>query len=484
MVIDALDGSTLTAFNQVADANVAGSGVDLLGQNRSLNVWQSGSTYYLWDASKNMFNQITGNGVIGILDARNLTQDQIIVGNVIQNIYYTTSAIPTSWNNPDGVSAAYNFSQTYDYYHSRFSRDSYNGQGSNMMAVARINGLANAFWNNSFKMMFFGNVDRYAASLDVIGHELTHGVTYSIGGNGVLNYQDQSGALNEAFSDIFGEMIEARTQGTNDWLVGTILNSPLRNLANPAAYQIAGLNVPYPSKYSQLISPSDSRLNIFVNSDNGGVHENSTIFGHAYYMLAAGVKDAIGNTNAEKIFYRCLTQSMQPQSQFIDARLGCIAAAEALFGTNSIYALKTAEAFDDVEINAAPASTTQSATMNAAVAAPNSYMWVRYAWDWGSLSYKNSLYRYEAALADSGSGTKLVTGVTVAVPSVAGNGYDMFFTGGDSGLCYIQTSGSGFSTSNSGQVHSVAWSPDQRYYAFVLNMSNGSGQIRFFCMTR
>lgn len=458
VVIDALDGSTLTAFNQIADANVSGSGVDLLGRTLNLNVWQNGSTYYMLDTSKAMFNPSSGNGFIAIYDARNLTQDQIIVGNTIQNYYYITSSIPTSWNNPDGVSAAYNFSQTYDYYRARFNRDSYNGQGSNMMAVVRINGLANAFWHPLFKMMFFGNVDRYAASLDVIGHELTHGVTYSVGGNGVLTMDGQSRSLNEAFSDIFGEMIEARSKGTNDWVMGSQLNSPVRDLANPARYND-------PTNMSQLLVDAN---------DNGECHYNSTIFSHAYYFLAAGLKGAIGNTNAEQIFYRCLTQSMQPQSQFIDARLGCIAAAEAIFGTNSINALKTAEAFDDVSIYAAPASTVQSATMNAAVAAPDSFMWVRYAWDWGSLSYKNSLFRYESALADTGSGTKLVTGVNVAMPSVAGNGYDMFFTGGDNGLCYIQTSGSGFSTSNSGQVHSVAWSPGRRYYAFVLNMANGS----------
>lgn len=327
-----------------------------------------------------------------------------------------------------------------------------------MLAVVRINSLANAFWNNAFKMMFFGNVDRYAASLDVIGHELTHGVTYSIGGNGVLNYHDQSGALNEAFSDVFGEMIEARTQGSNDWIIGSQMITPVRDMITPSNYG-------QPSKMSQFV---------VTTSDNGGVHDNSGIIDHCYYLLAAGLNDAIGNTNAEKIFYRCLTQSMQPQSQFIDARLGCIAAAEALFGTNSIYALKTAEAFDDVEIYAAPASTVQSPTMNAAVSAPDSYMWIRYAWDWGSLSYKNSLFRYDSGLGDSGSGTALVTGVKVAMPSVAGNGSDMYFAGGDSSLCYIQTSGSSFSASNSGLVHSVAWSPDRRYFAFILNMSNGS----------
>lgn len=453
VVIDALDGSTLTAFNQVADANVAGSGVDLLGQTRNLNVWQSGSTYYMLDSSKNMFNSVVGNGYIYIVDAANTNINQL----AFQNLHDITSTAPNSWGVPDGVSAAYNFSQTYDYYHTRFGRDSYNGQGSNMIAVVRISGYQNASWHNDLKMMLFGNADRYAACLDVIGHELTHGVTYSVGGNGVLTMDGQPRSLNEAFSDIFGKMIEARSNGTNNWVMGAQLNTPVRDLANPA-------NLGGPTNMSQLLTDAN---------DNGECHYNSTIFSHAYYFLAAGLKGAIGNTNAEKIFYRCLTQNLQPQSQFIDARLGCIAAAETLFGTNSVYSLKTAEAFDDVGIYAAPASTTQSATMNAAVAAPDSYMWVRNAFDLGSLSYKKSLYRFESALGDT-SGTKLVTGVNVAMPSVAGNGYDMYFTGGDSSLCYIQTGGSGFSTSNSGQVHSVAWSPDRRYYAFVLNMANGS----------
>lgn len=73
VVVDALNGSTLTAFNQCADDNVAGSGTDLLGQTRSLNVWQNGVNYYLLDASKAMFNPATGDGLIAILDATNQT---------------------------------------------------------------------------------------------------------------------------------------------------------------------------------------------------------------------------------------------------------------------------------------------------------------------------------------------------------------------------------------------------------------------------
>jgi bacillolysin len=453
-VIDAITGSPLTAYNQVMEANVVGSGTDLLGATRALNVWQSGSTYYLWDTSKNMFKPATWNGALYTLDVRSTPYDQLS-GSALSDV---TSANPNSWNNPDAVSAAYNFSETYDYYHQKFGRDSYNGQGSNMTAVVRVSNYPNASWHKDIQMMLFGSSDRYAASLDVIGHELTHGVSSSIAGNTGLQYHDQPGALNEAFSDIFGEMIEARTKGTNDWIIGSQLATPVRDMANPGNYG-------QPSKMSQFV---------MTTNDNGGVHSNSGIINRAYFLLAAGLRGATGNTNAERIFYRCLTQNTQPESQFIDCRLGCIAAAEALFGTNSVQAIKTAEAFDCVELYAAPASTVQPSTTSAAVAAPDSYMWLRYAWDWGSLGYLNCLYRYEAAQSDSGSGTKLVTNTKVSRPSVAGNGYDMYFVGADDGLCYMLTTGSGFSTSNSGQVHSIALSPDRRYAAFVLNASVGN----------
>ena len=68
--------------------------------------------------------------------------------------------------------------------------------------------------------MIFGDGQRYAGSLDTVGHELTHGVT---GNASKLIYQNQSGALNEALSDIFGEAVEARTLGQTDWLIGCCL---------------------------------------------------------------------------------------------------------------------------------------------------------------------------------------------------------------------------------------------------------------------
>lgn len=445
VVIDAQDGQTLTTISRVTGDNVSGSGVDLVGVTRPLNVWQSGPTYYLIDASKPMFNSTSGNGIIEINDAALVSIENVH----LQNLSYVTSASANSWSNPDAVSAAFNLSQTYDYFQTRFGRSSYNGQGSNLMAIVRIGGYPNAFWTDAFKMMVFGNADRYAGSLDVIGHEVTHGLIFSIGSQGVLMYQGQSGALNEAFADIFGEMIEARTRGTNDWLMGSELNSVIRSMASPNNYN-------QPATMSQFVVTTE---------DDGGVHINSGIINRAYYLLAAGLKNTTGSQDAERIFYRCLTLSMKPLSQFIDARLGCVAAAEDLFGVGSQQALKTAEAFDAIGLFAAPASAPQPSNVNAAVAGVDSYMFIREHW----LLTRDDLIRFEAARGDSGSGSSLVTSVNLSRPSVTGNGADMFLVGGDDSLCYITTVGTNFNTLYSGLVHSIAVSPEGRYVAFVFN---------------
>ena len=98
--------------------------------------------------------------------------------------------------------------------------------------------------------MLFGTVRPFVASLDVVGHELSHGVTEKTAG---LIYELQSGALNEAFSDIFGEMVEARARGVNDWLLGSELAKPIRNMKNPGALIIGGLNKPFPSRMSEFL---------------------------------------------------------------------------------------------------------------------------------------------------------------------------------------------------------------------------------------
>ena len=100
-------------------------------------------------------------------------------------------------------------------------------------------GFANALWNG--EAMLLGDGRTYAGSLDILGHELTHGITQHSAG---LVYSDQPGALNEAFSDIFGQAVEARIEGEADWMVGDGLGTPLRDMKNPRSLSIFATRIP------------------------------------------------------------------------------------------------------------------------------------------------------------------------------------------------------------------------------------------------
>src|SRR5262249_56882622 len=102
-----------------------------------------------------------------------------------------------------------------------------------------------------------------------------------------------------------------------------------------------GVGRRYPWKLSEKIASTDPFLNNFTGRDNGGIHLNSTIISHAFYLLAEGLPGAVGTLDAERIFYRALTVHLVANSQFIDTRLACIQAAEELFGAGSAQALQT-----------------------------------------------------------------------------------------------------------------------------------------------
>ena len=276
VVIDAVTGAELTAYSLVMHQQVAGSGVDLFGRTRRLNVWQESGLFWMVNTSKPMFNpssDLDESGVIWVRDALNL--EFLPTLTPLYPLIWSSS--PTSGWLPDAVSASYNLSQAYDYYRERHNRSSFDGQGATIPAIVRIGGESryNAFWNGS--VLGFGDGLPFAGALDVVGHELTHAVIqYSAN----LIYQNQPGALNESFADIFGEMIEARTAGRTDWLVGQALGDRrfMRNMANPAALTFDG-HRPYPTKMSEFF---------YTHEDNGGVHTNSSIPNRAFYLLAGG----------------------------------------------------------------------------------------------------------------------------------------------------------------------------------------------------
>lgn len=461
-VIDALDGRVLLKINLVQHAAVQGSGVDGRGNTRALNLWQEGGTFYLVDTSKPMFDAQSSppnnpRGAILIFDGANreVTDPQFSAGLV------RSSSANAGWD-PDAVGAAYGLSETYDYYLNRFNRNSLDGQGSNIRAIVRFGqNVNNAFWFGSTRTMVFGFAN--TRFIDISGHELTHGVINSVGNGGILEYVNQSGALNEALADIFGENVEFFAEGGPDWLKRDVLEPDnrdklLQDYANPTSVRNA-TGLPNPSKMSEFIQLSE-------NQDNGGVHLNSSIINHCYYLLAEGMDGAIGIRDAERIFYRAMTAHLQKQSQFIDMRHACVNSAEEVFGADSPQQRMTAAAFDRVEIFDAP--TTPPPSPIPTVNAPDSTLLLRLDFFSGRLF----LVRRELALGDPVGGAFLDTADFVAPRklSVSGDGSFAVFVSQDNDAGFVATDGSDLSFADlTGQVHAVAMAPNGRRYALVLN---------------
>ena len=197
------------------------------------------------------------------------------------------------------VNEAYDgLGHTFDFYLNIYHRNSINNAGMTMNAsVHYATGYNNAFWNGS--QMLFGDGDghifnSFTKPLDVIGHELTHGVTQYESG---LAYHDQPGALNESMSDVFGIMIKQyvlnQTSAQADWMIGdgllTFPGQALRSMKAPGT----AYNNPIMGKDPQ---PADMTHFVHTSQDNGGVHINSGIPNHAFYLAAM----AMGGHSWEK----------------------------------------------------------------------------------------------------------------------------------------------------------------------------------------
>ncbi|WP_069471080.1 M4 family metallopeptidase [Candidatus Marithrix sp. Canyon 246] len=442
IIIDAFNADILTEFNQIHNAAITGSGVDLLGQTRPLNLFEENGQYLMVNTSKPMYDAATKKGVILVYDWMNNPDSEPFNAPLIR------SNNPNIGFLPDAVSAAYNLSNTYDYYLERHQRNSLDGKAGDMVAIVRVGrNFKNAFWNG--KAMFFGDGQPFAASLDVVAHELTHGVIQHTAN---LVYQNQSGALHEAFADIFGEMVEARqNSGKNDWLLGTQVGEIIRSMSRPEDHsQPSHMN-----NYQYLPNTEDG--------DNGGVHINNGIINHAYYLFA----QSIGIKDAEKIFYRALTNHLLKNSQFVDARLAVLNSAKKLFGENSTQVQKAAEAFDKVGITANTASTPPPASFPS-VQGEDALLFACLLQDGSVHVCRDEKPTDQQPIVLSQS--------TVAPTRIAvdGSGEMAAFITSQNDLCLIHTAtGTEDCRHNPGTHHSVAMSPDGRYVAFVLLDANG-----------
>lgn len=470
LFIDAREGKVLSRVPQVVTTAATGTGVDLNGQTRQLNLWRhTDNRFYTADTSKPMFDPssqppgpATSRGIISVLDQQN--SPQIDLSGVA---FISSTSANGPWN-PHAVSASVNLGRVFDYYLQRFNRNSVDGSGGTMIGIVNLDD-DNAYSDSQSQMMIFGNRRKYAEALDVVGHEMTHSV---ISTTARLVYQFQSGALNEAFSDILGEGCEAHFNGgTPDWVMGAALGQPFRSLSKPGSLLAFG-STPYPEKMSQFVDlPADV--------DKGGVHINSSVVNHCFYQLAVGMPGAIGIDDALAIFYRAVTTKLNPNSQFIDARLACVQSARELFGNGSAQALRTAEAFDFVEIfdqQAAPGPTPIPA-----VDALDSTLFIFPSGGFTWLGRREASFGDNPAgvfLGNAGQQTRVMPGKK---PSVRGDGAFGVFVTPDADGAFIDTQTGVFTTFGfAGQIHSAALSADGNTQAYVLGDGSGNPGNRIY----
>jgi Zn-dependent metalloprotease len=338
------DAHTCTHDHPIAEDQegpVTGTGVDLLGVSRSFGAWQDGSTVFMLDASQPMFNttsQMPNNpiGAIITLDAKN-TSPQVQSSFDYQDVKSNS----TAFNNPTAVSAHWNSIKSYQYFKNKFNRNSIDDNGGNIISFINVSeddgsSMENAFWNGAY--MWYGNggstFRRLARGLDVGGHEMTHGVVEKTAN---LEYQGESGALNESFADIFGAMIDP-----GDWLIGEDVMQPnthtcLRDMSNPNN----GV-----STNSPFWQPAHMNEKYNGTQNNGGVHINSGIVNKAYHLFAT--TSGVGTDKAEQVYYKALRDILVKSSKFVDCRLAIIQAATDLYGTTVANA--AANAFSQVGI--------------------------------------------------------------------------------------------------------------------------------------
>jgi thermolysin len=340
--IDAHSGKQLWSYDNLQTAT--GSGSSLYSGTVSFTTYYNGSAYYMEDTVRK----------IGTFDNRNTTGSTYRFSDTDNN--WTATAARA------GIDAHYGAAKTYDYFKNTHGRNGIDGAGgpgyyTSIDGVTKLisskvhysSNYNNAFWNGSY--MTYGDGDGTTftplTTLDICGHEMTHGVTERTAG---LVYSNESGALNESVSDVFGAMVEryAKGESANTWKIGEQAYTPgtagdaLRFMDNPSA---AG----DPDHYSERYTGT---------ADSGGVHTNSGIANKAFYLVAkggahsnGGSMTGIGADAAARIWYRALTSYMTSNTNFRGARTATLNAASALYGSGSANYNAVAQAWTLCGVN-------------------------------------------------------------------------------------------------------------------------------------
>jgi thermolysin len=364
--VDAHSGRELFRYSEIQTQASVGTGQGVFGERKKISVVQEAGTSFADDRLR--------PPVLRTFDMRaNFNRAISVLNGSALSFAERAQDSDNDWTDVSAVDAHVHIGWTYDYFFKRHDRRGLDNRDRPITTL--INGLsqqdaltvppdvfgtfvANAFWCGSCGgggVMFFGNgfpanlvlvstgqnVAQLAGALDIAAHELTHGVTDS---SSRLIYMNESGALNEAFSDIMGTAVEFFHQtpgsgrGQADYLIGEDVVRGLRtgsvhgirSMANPRAYG----------------DPDHYSIRFTGPQDNGGVHINSGIANHAFYLAIEGgtnrtsglAVQGVGGANREQIervFYRAFVFLLPSNATFATARAATIQAARDLYGVGS-----------------------------------------------------------------------------------------------------------------------------------------------------
>lgn len=351
VIIDADNGQQLDAWDDIHTAAVNGTGKTLHSGNVTLTTNSISGGYELRDPSRggnytiNMANRTSGGSIAKDAD----------------NIWGNNA---TSDANTAAADAQYGTAVTWDYYKNVHARNGIanNGQGAynRVHYSTRYN---NAFWSDSCFCMTYGDGDgtrmKPLVSLDVAGHEMTHGVTSRTAG---LIYSGESGGLNEATSDIFGTMVEfhaANGSDPADYLIGEkimVSGGSLRNMFKPSS-DGSSADCWYSGLRNLDVHYSSGVANHFFFMLAEGTHGSygrspTCVAGNTRVASGTGTLTGIGRTAAAKIWYRALTTKFTSSTNYAAARRATVTAAQELAATlGTDYSSKVAAAWTAVGVN-------------------------------------------------------------------------------------------------------------------------------------
>lgn len=334
--------------------HVQGTGSTRYSGQRTIETQWSGSQYRLRDYSR-------GNGVETV--NMNRSSNYFTATDFIDNDNNWTAAEHDNVNKDNvALDAHWGAEKTYDYFLTKHNRNSYNGSGAVLRNYVHANLIAmdfdsnaNAFWDG--QRMTYGdgnNIYSPLTSIDIVGHEIGHAVCSSTAN---LKYEKESGAINEALSDIWGAMIEYYADPTKQtYLLGEEVKlwGSMRSMSNPKSEM-------QPDTYGGFYYLDTNNCSPSKENDKCYVHTNSGVMNYWFYILAegkAGTNDkgysynffGIGKDNAARIVYRAETVYFTSTTNYLQAREWTIQAAKDLFGINSAEALTVCQAWTAVGV--------------------------------------------------------------------------------------------------------------------------------------